>query len=91
MIPRSVLAPPILFLVCILAGPAAGGQTSAQPPASLKLEVAATPFIAREGNGFKQRLRTEWAEGTPVEVKNGETVVPLPAFGIRTLRIIHNL
>jgi hypothetical protein len=34
---------------------------------------------------------TEWSEGTPVEVKNGEAVVPLPAFGIRTLRIVPNL
>ena len=38
-------------------GLASGGQTSVQEPASLKLEVAATPFIARDGSGLKQMLR----------------------------------
>jgi hypothetical protein len=53
--------------------------------------VARLRGVFLEGDGATAELvDTEWAEGTPVEVKNGETVVPLPAFGIRTLRIIHN-
>ena len=54
--------------------------------------VARLRSVFLEGDGVTAELvATEWAEGTPVEVQNGETVVPLPAFGIRTLRIIHNL
>jgi alpha-mannosidase len=42
-----------------------------------------------EGTGVAAQLvDTEWAEGKPVEVTNGIAVVPLPAFGIRTLRIV---
>lgn len=43
--------------VSISAGPAPSRPVSAQAPASLKLEVAATPFVARDGARFRQLLR----------------------------------
>jgi alpha-mannosidase len=42
-----------------------------------------------EGPGVAAELvDTEWSDGTPLEVMNGEAVTVLPAFGIQTLRIV---
>jgi hypothetical protein len=58
-------------------------ETSGQPAEARLRSV----FL--EGEGVTAELvDTEWADGTPVEVKGGEAVVPLPAFGIRTVRIV---
>ena len=42
-----------------------------------------------EGAGVAARLvDTEWAEGKPVAITSGAMTVPLPAFGIQTIRIV---
>ncbi len=47
----------LFFIIWGAAGRASGGKASARAAGELKIEVAATPFIARDGAGFKQRLR----------------------------------
>jgi alpha-mannosidase len=58
-------------------------------------ETAGRPAEARlksvllEGAGVAAELvDTEWADGEPVGIRDGEAVVSVPAFGIRTLKII---
>ncbi len=49
----------VFFLLCAggVAGAAPGGQRPSPKPAPLTLDVVPTPFIARDGSGFKQLLR----------------------------------
>ena len=42
-----------------------------------------------EGPGVAAEIvDTEWAEGNPVAIASGAVTVPLPAYGIQTLRIV---
>jgi len=64
-----------------LCRPVSGGQTSAPAPASLKLEVVPTPFIARDGSSLKQLLRV--TVDNPGEATRGEIKATLGSAELR--------